>query len=135
MNDLHISGNVAYDSELKTTSSGGFLKFTIMHNRKKKVNNQWVDDTPFVVNCVMWTGNHELNAKKLKKGVSVVISGRIAPNKYTQKDGTAIDSFVVNVTSFEMLHSRVTGEVMSKLDINKTSTVSQATDFDDDIPF
>lgn len=84
MNKFIIDGNLTRDAEIATTSSGKTLcSFSIANNDHyaKSVKTQYFD-------VKIWGELGENLSKYLKKGVGVLVCGKIKIDSYTAKDGS-----------------------------------------------
>lgn len=96
-NELRITGNLTRDPELRYTQSGKpVASFTVAVNRRvRDQSGNWVDGTTLFVQCVAWEQLGENVAESLRKGATVVVSGRVEPKEY--------DSNGVKVRGFELI--------------------------------
>ena len=78
------------------------VKFNIAVDRKFKSENQTTDFIPIV--CFGKTG--EFASKYFRKGMKVVVEGRIQTGSYTAKDGTKRNTFDVIAESLEFAESK-----------------------------
>ena len=101
-----LVGNLTRDPEIRYVQSGsGVTKFTLAVNRKTKNN----DETTFV-DIVAWdNGNYKLGETcntYLKKGMSVLVEGRLVIRSYDDKDGNKRKATEVVIDTMQMLDSR-----------------------------
>lgn len=99
MNKIIITGNLARDPELKTTTTGKMVcTFSVAVNRKFK-NQQGVREVDFL-NVVAWNQTAELCAKYLTKGRKVGVEGSVQTRSYEAQDGTK--RYVVEIIASEV---------------------------------
>lgn len=105
LNELHITGRLVRDIELRSTSKGGsFAWFQLAVNgRKDKDGNQQTD---FIV-CQLWGKPAEMLEKFGKKGTRIMITkGNLKTySKEDQNTGTRQNHMYVLINSFEFLDS------------------------------
>ena len=101
MNSINLTGRIAQDLELKTTTSGlSVCTFTMAVDRPK------VKDVTDFINCVAWRQSAEYLCRFGAKGSMIELTGTLQKRKYEDKNGnkrTAIevvaDSLKVNSPS------------------------------------
>lgn len=80
-----VTGNLGKDPELKDTRSGKKMcTFSVASSEKRgdKDDTTWVD-------CVAFDELAEAISGELSKGMRVVVSGRVAMEKYEKRDGSS----------------------------------------------
>jgi single-strand DNA-binding protein len=105
-NRVVLVGNLTRDPEIRYVQSGSAVtKFALAVNRRTKNG----DDTTFV-DIVAWdNGNYKLAETcntYLKKGMSVLVEGRLAIRSYDDKDGNKRKATEVVIDQMQMLDSR-----------------------------
>ena len=87
INKFQVSGRITKDLELKHTPAGtAVISFGLANDRSyKDKDGNWQKSTEFF-NIQAWSGTAELIAKSCKKGMAILIEGRIASRTY-EKDG------------------------------------------------
>lgn len=116
-NELRITGNLTRDPELRYTQSGKpVASFTVADNRRvRDQSGNWVDGTTLFVPCVAWEQLGENVAESLRKGATVVVSGRVEPKEY--------DSNGVKVRGFELIADDVSVSLRrQQATVKKTAT-------------
>lgn len=89
MKKINVIGRLTADVETRTTQSGGVINsFTLATNKGygDKAHPLFMGVTFF---------NDIPTKMKLKKGYSVVVSGELRQNEYTNKDGNKVTNYVV----------------------------------------
>ena len=87
LNHITIMGRLTRDPELRRTASGvAVTGFTIACDRDIANKETGERDVDFI-DCVAWRGTGEFVAKHFKKGSMAVVSGRLQPRSWTDKDG------------------------------------------------
>ena len=105
-NRVILVGNLTRDPEIRYVQSGSAVtKFALAVNRRTKNG----DDTTFV-DIVAWdSGNYKLAETcntYLKKGMSVLVEGRLVIRSYDDKDGNKRKATEVVIDNMQMLDSR-----------------------------
>ncbi len=84
INNVTIVGRLTRDSELKYTNSGtAICKFSLAVNRKKKQDEQWVEEVSFF-DVTLWGKLGESISQWLNKGKQVAVSGGLRQNRWEQ---------------------------------------------------
>ena len=101
-NRVILAGNLTRDVEIRYVQSGSAVaKFTLAVNRKSKNG----DETTFV-DIVAWdNGNYKLAETcntYLKKGMNVLVEGRLSIRSYDDKGGNKRKSTEVVIDSMQM---------------------------------
>lgn len=96
MNKVFLSGNLTQDPEIRNTQGGkSFARMGIAINRRLKDG----EATDFF-NLIAWDKTAEFCSRYLKKGVRVLVEGRLQTYNYEGKDGTkksGVDVIVENI--------------------------------------
>lgn len=100
------------------------VSFRAGENNGYKSNGVWVEQSTFY-NCSFWMGVDE--AKRLKKGVAVIIRGALKLDSYTNGEGKVIPTAEVNVSSLSYPVKRP-----KRTEVLETVV---AADAGDDLPF
>lgn len=84
INVITLVGRLTRDSELKYTNSGtAICKFSLAVNRKKRQDEQWVEEVSYF-DITLWGKLGEAISQWLNKGKQVGISGELRQNRWTQ---------------------------------------------------
>ncbi len=105
-NRIILVGNLTRDPEIRYVANGSAVtKFAIAVNRRSK----GADETMFV-DCVAWdSGNYKLADicnNYLKKGMSVLVEGRLSIRSYETKEGEKRKATEVVCDNMQMLDSK-----------------------------
>lgn len=105
-NRVILVGNLTRDPEIRYVQSGSAVtKFALAVNRKTK----GADETTFV-DIVAWdNGNYKLAETcntYLKKGMSVLVEGRLVIRSFEDKDGNKRKATEVVIDNMQMLDSK-----------------------------
>ncbi|MGN1131355.1 MAG: single-stranded DNA-binding protein [Ruminococcus sp.] len=95
MKKINVIGRLTADVETRSTQSGGVINsFTVATNKSygDKAHPLFMGVTFF---------NDIPTKMKLKKGYSVIVSGELRQNEYTNKDGNKVTNYVVIGESVE----------------------------------
>jgi single-strand DNA-binding protein len=101
-NKIVLVGNLTRDPETRYLATGaGVTKFALAVNRRTKQG----DETMFI-DIVAWDKLGEICNQYLKKGMSILIEGRLAIRSYDDKDGIKRKAVEVVATDMQMLDSK-----------------------------
>ncbi|QOX82025.1 single-stranded DNA-binding protein [Nanchangia anserum] len=109
MPTLTISGNLCQNPELRYTNNGtAIATFTIANNptRYNQNTKQWDNLDPLFLRVKAWKNLAETAAEKLAKGTPVTITGRLAANKWTTREGQERNDIELTADTIAvMIHS------------------------------
>lgn len=137
---LIIVGNVGKDPEMRFTPSGqAVTSFSVATNREYTTGNgEKVKETVWF-RITTWGKQAEVCNQYVKKGMKVLVEGRLTPDKgtggprvWTRQDGTPAASFEVTAGTVRFLSSR--GET-NEMAAQSGSYASAEMPPEDDIPF
>jgi single-strand DNA-binding protein len=87
---LNITGNLTGDPELRFTPSGSAVaNFTVAATPRTfdRNSNEWKDGETLFMRCAAWKELGENVAETLKKGMRVMVEGRLKQRSYETKEG------------------------------------------------
>ena len=87
---LTIVGNLTDDPSLRFTPSGAAVAdFTVATNPRHfdKNTREWIDDPSVFMRCSIWRDAAENVAESLRKGMRVIVQGRLTQRSYETRDG------------------------------------------------
>lgn len=90
-----ITGNATRDPELKFTHNGtAVTTFTLASTPRRydRQTNQWVDGDTLFMRCTAFGKLAENLAETVTKGARVIATGRLAANRWTDKNGQPRES-------------------------------------------
>ena len=133
-NSVSVIGRLTRDPEIRRTTSSKFVcKFDIAISSrfKDKATGEWKDGDPTFIPIVFWNENVS-RLESLKKGMPVLVEGRLQTNSWLAADGT-------KKSRLEVIVSRL--QILVKLEKEQTEEVEE--DFvkgsadvkDDEVPF
>jgi single-strand DNA-binding protein len=137
---LIIVGNVGKDPEMRFTPSGqAVTSFSVATNRQyTSGNGEQIKETIWF-RVTTWGKQAEVCNQYVKKGMKVLVEGRLTPDKatggprvWTKQDGSAGASFEVTAGTVRFLSSR--GEV-GEMSTQGGGYESAELPPEDDIPF
>ena len=104
INRIQITGRIAKDLELKRTPKGAaFCNFSIANDRKyKDADSQWQTETTFV-NITAWSGAAEAIVANAKKGMAVLVEGRLTCRNWTTQEGQNRQSWEIVAENIHVL--------------------------------
>lgn len=129
-----IVGNVGKDAEMRYTPSGqAVTSFSVASNRSYTTGTGEQVKEVVWFRVTTWGKLAETCHQYVKKGMSVLIEGRLTPDKstggprvWTKQDGSAASSFEVSADTVRFLSSR--GE-------HESAPVHEAEGVPDELPF
>ncbi len=137
MNKAIITGRIANDLELRSTTTGkSICEFRLATNRPVVRDGEKVAD---FINCRVWNKSAENLVKYQTKGNLIAVIGRMQVDKYQDKDGKDRYSNYILVEELEYLERKkeITDEDKKEYqDLHTTTEVQQTFDYtDDELPF
>ena len=103
-NKIVLIGHLGRDPELQVTPDGTpVTKFSVAVNRYSKTSSGERKEETDWYNISAWRGLAETCEKYLHKGSKVYVEGRLAPRKYTDRNGVQQTSLDVTITEMQML--------------------------------
>ena len=88
---LTITGNLTADPELRFTGTGtAVAAFTVAASRRvyDQASGQWQDGDTLFLRCSAWRDLADHAAESLRKGMRVIVTGRLKQRDYEAADGT-----------------------------------------------
>ena len=138
VNKVIIVGTLGADPDTSYAPSGSAItKLSIATNEswKDKETGEQKEKTEWH-RISMFGRLAEISAEYLRKGSQVYIEGKLATNKWQDKEGNDRWTTEIIANQMQMLGGRPTGiSTSSKSNENQQSPPAGADDFDDDIPF
>ena len=87
---LTLVGNLTADPELRFTGNGAAVaNFTVASTPRTfdRTTNEWLDGEPLFIRCSAWKSLAENAAESLRKGMRVIVSGRLGARSYETREG------------------------------------------------
>ena len=82
-----IEGNLTHDpDQVRYVGDTPVLNISVAVNSREKVDGQWKDGEPTFYRVALWRDLALNGAETLRKGMSVIVSGRVKTRAY-EKDG------------------------------------------------
>lgn len=97
---MTVVGNLTGDPELRWTQSGqAVVNFNVAQNPRNydKQSNQWVDGDPIYLRCTVWRDYAEHVAETLRKGMQIIVYGKLKCRQYQDKNGNPRTSWELDV--------------------------------------
>ena len=99
MNQVALVGNITDDPELRYTQSGAALAgFTVAVSHRSKHNGEWQDVTDGFLRCTTWRSVAENASRTLKKGMRVLVAGKLVLRSWQDNDGNKRQSVEIQAT-------------------------------------
>ena len=87
---ITVVGNLTSDPEVRRTQSGDAVaSFTVASTPSHfdKASGQWKSDPTLFLRCSVWREYAEHVAESLRKGMQVIVQGKLVQRRYTPRDG------------------------------------------------
>ena len=110
MNKVILMGRPVRDPEIRYTSGEkqmAIARYTLAVDRRHRGEN--AEQTADFISCVAFDRSAEFAEKYLRKGMKLVVTGRIQTGSYTNKDGQKIYTTDVVVEEQEFAESKGSG--------------------------
>lgn len=107
MNKVILMGRLTRDPEIRypqDPEAAAVGRFSLAVDRRFKK-----DETDFF-NCVCFGRQAEFVEKYLKKGIKMLITGRVENNNYTDRDGHKVYAVQIMVEEMEFAESKAAGQ-------------------------
>ena len=142
MNKVILMGRLTKDPDMRGEGTGLVARYTLAVDRRFSRSEE--NNTDFI-NIVVFGKGAEFAEKYLKKGIKVVVTGRIQTGSYTNKDGQKVYTTDVIAEDQEFAESKnASGNNGGQIEANSSSnnTIQDDGDFmnidagvKDDMPF
>lgn len=110
MNKTILMGRLTRDPEVRysqTAEPVAIARYTLAVDRKIKREGEQTAD---FISCIAFGRNAEFAEKYFRKGMKVLITGRIQTGSYTNKDGQKVYTTDVVIEEQEFAESKGSGE-------------------------
>lgn len=110
MNKVILMGRLTRDPEIRypqDPEAAAVGRFSLAVDRRFKKDGS--PDTDFF-NCVCFGRQAEFVEKYLKKGIKMLITGRVENNNYTDRDGHKVYAVQIMVEEMEFAESKAAGQ-------------------------
>ena len=110
MNKVILMGRLTRDPEIRypqNPEAAAVGRFSLAVDRRFKRDGG--PDADFF-NCVCFGRQAEFAEKYLKKGIKMLITGRVENNNYTDRDGHKVYAVQIMVEEMEFAESKATGQ-------------------------
>jgi single-strand DNA-binding protein len=103
INKVELNGFIGIEPEVKTLTNGSkLMRFSLATNEDyKNKEGEWVKNTTWH-NIVMWNKIAEKAEETLKKGLRVMLEGKLINRQYTDKQGNKRNAFEILATTFQL---------------------------------
>ena len=103
MNKVLLSGRLTADPEIRSTQDGMAVgTYTLAVDRPFARQEQKTD----FIRCQVWEKKAEFAEKYLRKGIKLIVTGRIQTGSYTNRDGQKVYTTDVVVEDQEFAESK-----------------------------
>lgn len=114
MNKVILMGRLTRDPEIRypqDPEAAAVGRFSLAVDRRFKKDGG--PDADFF-NCVCFGRQEEFVEKYLKKGIKMLITGRVENNNYTDRDGHRVYTVQIMVEEMEFAESKAAGQSQQK---------------------
>lgn len=97
---ITIVGNLTTDPELRFTTNGApVANFTVASTPRSfdSRTSEWRDGEPLYLRCSVWRNYAENVAESLKKGMHVIVTGKLKASSYQDREGNKRTNFEIDV--------------------------------------
>ena len=99
MNQVVLVGNITDDPELRYTQGGTALAgFTVAVSHRSKVSDEWQDVNDGFFRCTAWRSVAENASRSLKKGMRVMVAGKLIQRSWQDNDGNKHQTVEIQVS-------------------------------------
>ena len=112
MNKVILMGRLTRDPEVRYSAgenSTAVARYTLAVDRRFRRNNDGEQTADFI-GCVAFGRSAEFAEKYFRQGLKVIVTGRIQPGSYTNKDGQRVYTTDVAVEDQEFAESKAASE-------------------------
>ena len=109
MNKVILMGRLTRDPEVRYSQGENAMavaRYTLAVDRRVSRNNQNGEQTADYIQCVAFGRSGEFAEKYFRKGMKVLVTGRIQTGSYTNKDGQRVYTTDVVVEDQEFAESK-----------------------------
>ena len=86
--NITVKGNVGQEPELKYSKNNmAFVTLSVAYTPRSKQGEQWVDGETMWFRVVQFGTKAEATVDAIRKGDSVIVTGELKQNTYTDKEG------------------------------------------------
>ena len=113
MNKVILMGRLTRDPEVRYSQGENAMavaRYTLAVDRRQSRNNQDGEQTADFIQCVAFGRSGEFAEKYFRKGMKVVVTGRIQTGSYTNKDGQKVYTTDVVVEDQEFAESKAASQ-------------------------
>lgn len=132
LNSIVIMGRLVRSPDLRKTKTGkSVVSFTLACDRDYGGDDRQTD----FIDCTAWQGTAEFVHKYFAKGQMMVVKGRLASEKWQDKDGNPRTSWLVAADSVYFGEKKRTDTPPAADAYESTTTTFEELDEDGELPF
>ena len=141
MNKVILMGRLTRDPEVRYSQGENAMavaRYTLAVDRRQSRNNQNGEATADFIQCVAFGRSGEFAERYFRKGMKVLVTGRIQTGSYTNRDGQKVYTTDVVIEEQEFAESKkATGEQAENAGYTDTGDgfMSIPDGIDGDLPF
>lgn len=109
MNKVILMGRLTRDPEVRYSQgeqSSAYARYTLAVDRRFSRNNGDNQQTADFINCVAFGRSAEFAERYFRKGLKIIVTGRIQTGSYTNRDGQKVYTTDVVVEDQEFAESK-----------------------------
>lgn len=125
MNKVYLMGRLTRDPEVRYSQGENpiaIARYSLAVDRR--YNRGQEEQSADFISCVAFGKNGELAEKYLRKGIKILVEGRIQTGSYTNKDGVKVYTTEVVIESHEFAESKGTQSSSNYTQESDAGTVS-----------
>lgn len=131
MNKVMLCGRLTKEPEVRYSGETAIANYTLAVDRRRAKNS---DEQADFLRCTAFGKQAEFAEKYLKKGIKIIVIGRIQTSSYTDKNGNKAYSTSILVDEHEFVESKKASEEAQQGEAEGFMTVPQGIDLED-LPF
>lgn len=102
INNITVSGNVTRDVEKRGSADKPYITFGLAVTEYKGNGEK----SPMFFSCIMFGKRAASVADYIQKGAKICVSGQLASDNYTDKNGIAHTGFSIKVNDLELMSAK-----------------------------
>lgn len=135
MNKVILTGRLVADPEVKYTQGAtptAVARYRLAVDRRFKKEGEQTAD---FIGCVAFGKSGEFVEKYLRKGMKILVTGRILTGSYTNNEGQKVYTTDIVVEEHEFCESKGNGNQTATPQANEDGFMNIPDDIDEELPF
>lgn len=138
MNKVILMGRLTRDPEVRYSQGAeplAIARYTLAVDRRGRRDATAGEQTADFIQCVSFGRTAEFAEKYLRKGIKILIGGKIQTGSYTNKEGNRVFTTEVVVEEQEFAESKASAEGRSEAQAGNDGFMSIPDGIENDLPF